>query len=93
MMHVVEVTPLPDYRLYLRFADDVAGEVDLSDLVGKGVFACWKDQEVFRKVAIGTSGELLWPDNVDMCPDSLYLKITGMTADQLFPSLHSNAHA
>ncbi len=34
--------PKPNYVLWLRFDDGLEGEVDLSDLVGKGVFKAWK---------------------------------------------------
>ena len=33
MLKVMEVEPLPGYKLRLRYADGVAGEVDLSHLV------------------------------------------------------------
>ncbi len=35
---MVEVKALPGYRVWVRFADGVAGEVEFSHLVGKGMF-------------------------------------------------------
>jgi hypothetical protein len=93
MFRISKVTPLPGYRLQLRFEDGVEGEVDLSDLAGRGVFAIWDDPEVFGQVAIGAHGELVWPGGVDQCPDSLYLKVTGKSASEVFPGLKSAAHA
>ena len=43
MIGPVLVRPLPNYRIYLEFSDGVKGEVDLSYLVGKGVFQAWND--------------------------------------------------
>ena len=87
MFRIVKAEALEGYRLRLVYADGTEGVVDVSDLVGKGVFALWEDYEAFKKVEIGSSGELVWGDSVDLCPDALYIKITGKTAEQLFPNL------
>lgn len=94
MPKVVAVRVLQEYRLELRFDDSVCAQADLSDLVGKGVFSLWNDYSKFQDVRIGSSGELLWGDQVDLCPDSLYLRATGKKPEELFPSLrqeHSHA--
>ncbi len=94
MRKITKVKVLQDYRLELTFDDEVFGIVDLSDLVGKGVFALWRDCHAFQQVRIGSSGELVWSDQVDLCPDSLYLKATGKQPEELFPALRSEpAHA
>ncbi len=87
MRKITMVKVLPGYRLSLTFDDGVSGTVDLSDLVGKGVFALWRNYQVFEQVQIGSSGELVWDDQVDLCPDSLYLKTTGKQPEEIFPSL------
>lgn len=94
MFKLIEVRPLPDYRLHLRYDDGVVGDVDLSSLVGKGVFRLWNDPEAFQHVAIGSGGELRWSDEVDLCADALYMQITGKTPDEVFPSIaKASAHA
>jgi hypothetical protein len=87
MRRINDVKFLGDYRLELVFDDGVTGIVDLSDLVGKGVFALWRDRAAFARVRIGNSGELIWDDQVDLCPDALYLKATGKKPEDLFPAL------
>ena len=87
MLKPTDVNPLPGYRLQIRYADGVAGEVDLSHLVGKGVFALWNDPQAFENVSIGAGGEIRWNDDVDLCPDSLYMEITGKSPDDVFPNL------
>ena len=87
MLKLLHLEPLPGYRLRLRYADGVTGEVDLSHLVGKGVFELWNDQEAFGRVSIGTAGEVRWSDDVDLCADALYLAITGKQPDEVFPRL------
>jgi hypothetical protein len=87
MLKLIEVRPLPGYRLHLRYADGVAGDVDLSSFVGKGVFCLWNDPKAFQNVSIGTGGELRWSDEVDMCADALYMQVTGKTPEEVFPGI------
>ena len=77
MYKVSEVAPQDGYRLALTFNNGERGIVDLSPLVGKGIFAAWNDPEVFRAVKIGPLGELAWGDEIDLCPDALYLEAMG----------------
>jgi hypothetical protein len=94
MHKITKIKVLEGYSLELTFDDGVSGTVNLSDLVGKGVFALWQDYDAFKKVCIGSSGELVWDEQVDLCPDSLYLKVTGKKPEDIFPALHSEpAHA
>ena len=87
MHKVTDVRVLDNYRLDLTFADGTRGTVALSDLVGRGVFDEWSDYDVFRAVKIGDTGELIWGDQIDLCPDSLYLAATGKRPEDIFPRL------
>jgi hypothetical protein len=94
MKKITAVKVLENYSLHLVFDDGVQGTVDLSNLAGKGVFDLWIDRKSFEQVRIGDSGELIWSDKIDLCSDSLYLKVTGKKPEDLFPSLrHEPAHA
>jgi hypothetical protein len=88
MLKVTKVSVINKYCLELTFNDGVCGVVDLSDLVGKGVFDLWRDPQIFKQVQIGPFGELVWLDKIDLCPDSLYLKVTGKKPEDIFPTLH-----
>lgn len=83
----VEVEPLDNYRVWVKYSDGVEGVADLSDFAGTGVFALWNDNRVFQKVHIGLGGGIAWSDQVDMCPDAIYLKITGKSPEDVFPKL------
>jgi hypothetical protein len=91
MFKAVEVKALSDYRIWVRFADGVAGAVDLSHLAGRGVFSLWQDYANFQKVHLGPSGEIAWSDEVELCPDSMYLKLTGKNLEEVFPNLARTA--
>jgi hypothetical protein len=87
MAKISQVKVLQGYRLELAFDDGARGVADLSDLAGKGVFSIWSDRRVFEKVQIGEFGELIWGDQIDLCPDALYLKVTGKKPEDVFPAL------
>lgn len=73
MHRVVSVEPLAEYRLRLSFDDGVVGEVDLSDMVGEGVFEALTDHAEFAKVYVDPKTHTVaWPGEIDLCPDSLY---------------------
>jgi hypothetical protein len=94
MRKISEVKVLQGYRLELVFDAGARGVVDLSGLVGKGVFAMWCNRRIFEQVRIGSFGELIWGDQIDLCPDALYLKATGKRPEDVFPALRcESAHA
>lgn len=83
----VEVKALERYRIWVKYSDGIEGIVDLSDLAGKGVFTLWDDEQEFRKVYIGPGGEIAWGDRIDLCPDAIYLRLTGKQPEDIFPKL------
>jgi uncharacterized protein DUF2442 len=87
MFKPIEVRALPDYRIWIRFSDGAEGQVDLSHLAGRGVFSLWNDPAAFQKVYLGPGGEIAWSDEVELCPDSIYMKLTGRTPEEVFPNL------
>ena len=87
LVRPVEVQARAPYRIWLRYADGAEGEVDLSHLAGGGVFAAWADPLFFAEVCIGPGGAICWGENIDVCPDALYLRLTGMSAEDYMPKL------
>lgn len=87
MPRPIAVDPRPNYRLWLKYDDGTEGEVDLSYLAGRGVFAAWRDLAFFQSVRIAEHGALVWGDALDLCPDALYLRLTGKSPEDVFPNL------
>ncbi len=76
---IVEVVHLGDHRLFLRFADGAAGEIDLaSSLQFTGVFEPLRDPKFFALVRVDPDiGTIVWPNGADLCPDVLRHRLTG----------------
>ena len=89
MIQALEVKAREGLRIWLRFSDGSAGEVDLSGLVGRGVFRAWDRGGVFEKVHVAPHGAVAWDDEIELCADSLYLEVTGKSAEEVCPGLRT----
>ena len=74
-------------RIWIRFQDGEEGEIDLSHLAGMGVFKAWQDRGLFESVRINSYNEVAWGDEIDLCPDTLYMQLTGKSPDEVLPGL------
>jgi Protein of unknown function (DUF2442) len=86
---IVEVRLAGAYRLYLRFADGVEGEVDIASLVRfHGVFAPLQEQGNFAAVRVDRElGTIVWANGADLDPDVLYAATTGRPVDVDQPAM------
>ena len=91
MIRVTDVEPRDGYRIWLRYSDGAAGEVDLSNMAGRGVFKVWLDRTFFEGVYVSGHGSIAWSDHVELCEDALYMALTGKSAEELFPALRKRA--
>lgn len=73
---LLEAKPTEGCNIWLHFADGLAAEVDFSYLLDfDGVFLPLRDPEYFRQVKVDDSHVTIeWPGEVDICPDTLYLR-------------------
>lgn len=80
LVDIVHVEAREPYRLHLRFADGVAGEVDLEQMIRfDGVFAPIRSPEVFASVRLDSAlGTIVWPNGADLDPDVLYAAVRGV---------------
>lgn len=77
---VKQVRHLGEYRLELSFTDGTLGELDFKQRVVDrgGVFEPLEDIRFFSQVKVDPeAGTIVWPNEVDFCPDVLYSLVTG----------------
>lgn len=86
-IRIVDLETRPKFRLWLRYSDGVEGEVDLSEMAKLPAFRGWHEDVSFNAVGLMPGNILVWNDAIDLCGDSLYLKLTGKEAADLFPML------
>ena len=75
---VSEVTVLERKRLRLRFENGEQGIYDCSGLLDFGVFQELRDEAYFRQVKV-LDGTVVWPNEQDICPDTLYVDSNKLT--------------
>lgn len=86
---VKQVRHLGGYRLELTFTDGTKGELDFEKrIVGRGgVFSPLEDLALFAQVKVDPeAGTIVWPNEVDFCPDVLYSLVTGKPIRVLEPA-------
>ncbi|MEK7264318.1 MAG: DUF2442 domain-containing protein [Bacteroidota bacterium] len=79
----VQIKPLNSFHLWIQYSDGTQGELNLSYLVGKGVFKALESENLFDKVYIDKETKAIaWNETLELCPDSLYLRLKGITFEQ-----------
>ena len=77
MIKPIEVKALEGFQIWIKFNDGVEGTIDLSHLVGSGVFEAWENRSFFETVRITSYEAVTWGEDLDLCPDTFYLELTG----------------
>ena len=63
----------PDYELWLRFGDGVAGRVNLGGLIEIGAFTMWRYRGAFNAVRVDDRGQsVVWDAGVRLDAEVLY---------------------
>jgi hypothetical protein len=71
---LIDAKPLDGYKVHVRFEDGTAADVDLSYLLDYGgVFEPLRDLDFFRRLrADSEAGTIIWPNEADIAPETLY---------------------
>lgn len=86
---ITHVRHIQDYWLELTFADGSRARLDFRDKIINrgGVFAPLEDPEFFGRVRVDREiGTIVWPNEVDFCPDVLYSEAMGVPLPTLQPA-------
>ena len=83
MIRPIEVEAREGHRIWLRYSDGSSGEINLSHLVGRGVFAAWDEPGLFQQVYVAPHRAVAWDADIEICPDALYMYLTRKTFEQI----------
>lgn len=72
---VVDLEPLPDYRLRLAFSNGEIRLFDVAPYLDWGIFKQLRDEALFNEAYI-EAGSVEWPTGQGLSYDTLYLKST-----------------
>jgi Protein of unknown function (DUF2442) len=79
---VTSVVPTADRQLRLTFTNGEVGVFDCRRLSSFGVFRDFSDLDYFMRATVA-NGTVVWPNEQDICPDTLYvdsIKLDSQTA-------------
>ncbi len=68
---VVEVKPMSDYQLLLKFENGEKRVFDVKPYLDKGIFKELRDEKVFRSVRVSFDS-IEWSNQADIDPEDLY---------------------
>jgi hypothetical protein len=68
----ITVRPLPNYELEIKFANGEIRLFDMRPYLEFGIFTELKNLGYFSLARV-ENGTVCWPNEQDICPDTLYL--------------------
>ena len=81
MPRVIDARHAGKYRVWLRFDDDLTGEIDLKDVLWGPVFEPLKDVAEFAKLRADPEADtVVWPNGADLAPEFLYDRLKSALA-------------
>lgn len=71
LLDIVKFDFLSDYKVLLTFENGEKREFDCATLIDKKPFHVFEDKNYFKRAKI-EYGTLVWPNEIDIAPDTLY---------------------
>lgn len=78
---IIDARHAGDYRVWLRFADGLTGEIDLERELWGPAFEHLKDAAEFARLRFDPElGTIVWPNGADFAPEFLYDELKAASA-------------
>jgi len=68
---VIDVAPLKEYRLRLKFKNGEEKIFDMKPYLETGIFKALKDEKIFKTIKVGFD-TVEWANEADIDPETLY---------------------
>ncbi|MEK6657348.1 MAG: DUF2442 domain-containing protein [Nitrospirota bacterium] len=73
ILHVKEAKYVHDYVIWVRFNDDIEGEVDLENELEGEIFGSLKDKKKFQSFKVDPILQtIVWENGADIAPEFLH---------------------
>ncbi len=70
---VSKVVAKENYTLLVYFTNGEKGMYDVKPLFAFPIFQSLKELDVFGEVHVGNGNTVCWGEDIDICPDTIYL--------------------
>ncbi|MBI5402808.1 MAG: DUF2442 domain-containing protein [Ignavibacteriae bacterium] len=76
MERIVQVKPLDNFKVWVKFADGFSADVDIKPFIKGGISDALKEKEFFKDVKVDDFNGISWKNGFDFCPNFLreYIK-------------------
>ena len=71
MESIIEVKPLDNYVIWVRFSDKFDATIDIKPFITTGISTKLLDSDYFKQVKIDEFGGIAWENGFDFCPNYL----------------------
>lgn len=71
METIIEVKPLENYSIWVRFSDNRSAIVNIKPFIKTGISVELLDYDYFKQVKIDEFGGISWENGFDFCPNYL----------------------
>jgi len=68
---IIEVKPLENYNIWVRFSDNYIATVNIKPYIKTGISVELLDSNYFNQVKIDEFGGISWENGFDFCPNYL----------------------
>lgn len=76
MYKLIEVKPLENFKLFLRYSNGVKGEYDLNSVIKKDEYRILRSEKIFNQVFIDEkTNDIFWPCGVNLCKSAVYRQL------------------
>ena len=73
MAKIIEVKPLRDFSIYVRYSNGMDGTVSMKRLIKREEYKSISEIEEFEKVYVSSeSGDIVWESGVSICRRATY---------------------
>ncbi|WP_427501314.1 DUF2442 domain-containing protein [Methylomonas sp. MED-D] len=79
---ITAVQVQPEYHLLLSYSNGEMRLFDAAPYLERGVFTCLKDFRLFSQARLAF-GTVTWPGELDIAPETLYLRSQAVVASSL----------
>jgi len=76
MYKLIEIKPLAEFKIYLKYSNGLCGEYDLTKIILKNEFKILRSEKIFNQVFIDEkTNDICWPCGINLCKDAVYKQL------------------
>lgn len=76
MAELIEVKPLKDQKIYLKYSNGLEGSYSLKKVMLKDEYKFLNDENIFKKVTVDkATNDVTWGNGILLCKNAIYKQL------------------